>query len=252
MTSTDAPQGPAGGPEPERARERRAHGEPRTAHASGTAGMRKGERTRRRILAAARRQFAEVGFERATIRAIAAEADVDKASVIQYFGTKQGLFRESVDWEIPVAELTTDDPGESVENYLRTMLGAWSKDPDSPMTALLRTSMTSEDAAELLRRRVTEQAIDPVAAQLDDPDARLRAALVGAMMMGIATHRYLLRMPDLAAAGETDVLRLAVPVLRALIDPAAQSAGSQADTETGPGDDPGTSADAATSTGPMD
>ncbi|MEU5400689.1 TetR family transcriptional regulator [Streptomyces sp. NPDC005963] len=202
MTSTDAPQGATAGPV--------------------RAGERKGERTRRRILEAARRQFAEVGFDRATIRAIATEAKVDKSSVIQYFGSKQELFREAVDWEIPVAALTTDDPGESVENYLRTMLGAWSKDRDS-MTALLRNSLTSEDAAELLRQRVTEQAIDPVAARLDDPDARLRAALVGAMMMGIATHRHLLRMPDLAEADQDDVLRLAVPVLRAVIDPAEAS-----------------------------
>ncbi|MFI2210220.1 TetR family transcriptional regulator [Streptomyces sp. NPDC020141] len=194
-------------------------GAPDASVAESGVPERKGERTKRRILEAARRQFARAGFERATIRAIAADAGVDKASVIQYFGTKQELFREAVRWEIPVAELTTDDPGESVENYLRAMLGAWSKDPDSPMTALLRASMTSEEAAELLRRRVTEQAVDPVAAALDDPDARLRSALVGAMMMGIATHRHLLRMPDLAEAPEDDILRLAVPLLRSLITP---------------------------------
>ncbi|GGZ14884.1 putative transcriptional regulator, TetR family protein [Streptomyces inusitatus] len=180
----------------------------------------KGERTRRRILEAARRQFARVGFERATIRAIAAEAEVDKASVIQYFGTKQDLFREAVRWEIPIAELTTDDPGESVENYLRTMLSGWSRDPDSPMTALVRASMTGEEAAELLRRRITEQAVDPIAAAIDGPDARLRSALVGAMMMGIATQRHLLRMPDLAEADLEDILRLSVPLLRSLIAPA--------------------------------
>jgi AcrR family transcriptional regulator len=183
---------------------------------------RKGRRTRRRILEAARRQFARCGYERATIRAIAEEAGVDKASVIQYFGTKQELFREAVEWRIPVAELTTDDPGESAGNYLRQMLGAWSRDPETPMTALLRASMTSEEAAALLRGRITEQAVEPVAERLgDDPDARLRAALAGAMMMGIATHRHILRMPDLAEADLADVLRLAVPALSGLITPPA-------------------------------
>jgi AcrR family transcriptional regulator len=180
---------------------------------------RKGQRTRRRILEAARRQFAQSGYERTTIRAIAADAEVDKASVIQYFGTKLNLFREAVEWHIPVAELTTDDLGESVGNYLRIMLGAWSNAPETP-TALLRASMSSEETAELLRGRITEQAVDPLAERLgDDPDARLRAALVGAMMMGIATHRHVLRMPDLAEADLDDVLRLAVPVLRELIAP---------------------------------
>jgi AcrR family transcriptional regulator len=192
-------------------------------HAASEPPLRKGERTRRRILEAARRTFAAVGYERATIRMIAAAASVDKSSVIQYFGTKQHLFREAVHWRIPIEELTTDDPGRTVENYMRGMLGGWAADPDSPMAVLLRTSMTSEEAAELLRRHVTAEAVDRVAATLDDPDARLRAALGGAMMMGIAAQRYLLRMPDLADADLEDILRLAVPVLRDLIAPGRSS-----------------------------
>ncbi|MGW1786673.1 TetR/AcrR family transcriptional regulator [Streptomyces sp. NPDC002143] len=195
-------------------------GRPRK-HGTGTEAdcPRKGERTRQRILEAARRKFAEVGYERATIRAIAAEAEVDKSSVIQYFGSKDSLFREAVRWDIPVAELTTDDPAETVENLVRGMLGAWAADPDSPMAVLVRASMTSEEAAELLRGHITAQAVEPVAAMVDSPDARLRAALCGAMMMGVASQRYLLRMPDLATADTEDILRLLVPVLRGLIDP---------------------------------
>ncbi|MGW0710250.1 TetR/AcrR family transcriptional regulator [Streptomyces sp. NPDC002643] len=193
-------------------------GRPRK-HAAEADCPRKGERTRRRILEAARRKFAEVGYERATIRAIAAEAEVDKSSVIQYFGSKDELFREAVRWDIPVPEMTADDPAQTVENLVRGMLGAWAADPDSPMAVLLRTSMTSEDAAELLRSHITAQAVEPVAATVTADDARLRAALIGAMMMGIASQRYLLRMPDLAAADTEDILRLVVPLFRGLIAP---------------------------------
>ncbi|MFJ8924286.1 TetR family transcriptional regulator [Streptomyces sp. NPDC102415] len=177
----------------------------------------KGERTRLRILEAARRKFAEVGYERATVRAIAAEASVDKSSVIQYFGSKDGLFREAVHWHIPIAELTTDNPAQTVENYVRGILGAWAADPDSPMAVLLRASMTSEEAAELLRNHITTQGVDPIAATVSSPDARLRAALCSAMLMGIASQRYLLRMPDIAAAETEDILRIVVPVFRSLI-----------------------------------
>ncbi|MCA2225439.1 TetR/AcrR family transcriptional regulator [Nonomuraea aurantiaca] len=180
----------------------------------------KGQRTRRRILEAARRTFGEVGFERATIRAIAAEADVDKSSVIQYFGTKQQLFRESLDLCLDVDSLTTDDPGRSAENYLRAMLERWAAVPDSPMAVLLRTSMTSQEAAQLLREHVTAEAIDRIAAGVHGPDARLRAALAGAMMFGITVHRHLVRMPDLAEADLDDVLRLAVPLIRTLLEDA--------------------------------
>lgn len=180
---------------------------------------RKGARTRRRILEAARKDFGRLGFERATVRGIAQTAGVDKASIVQYFGTKQNLFREAVRWHIRVDELASADPMESAENYLRGLLGNWAADSDSPMSVLLRASMTSEEAAEMLRRRVTSEAVDPVAARLDDPDARLRAAVFAAVMMGLATHRYLLKMPDLAEAPLEDVLRIAVPVVRGLIAP---------------------------------
>ncbi|MEV6479360.1 TetR family transcriptional regulator [Streptomyces sp. NPDC051576] len=188
---------------------------------AGLAGPveRKGARTRRRILEAARKEFGRLGFERATVRGIAQAADVDKASVVQYFGTKQNLFHEAVSWHIRIDELAGADPAESAENYLRGLLTNWAANPDSPMSVLVRASMTSEEAAEMLRDRVTGEAVDRIAERLDDPDARLRAAVFAAVMMGLATHRYLLQMPDLAEAPLEDVLRIAVPVVRALIEP---------------------------------
>lgn len=180
---------------------------------------RKGQRTRRRILESARAVFAEAGYERATIRTIAVAADVDKSSVIKYFGTKQALFREAVHWDIPVDDLTADDTSETTDNYARAMLTAWAADTNSPMAVLLRTSMTSEDAADILREHITAQAVDTVAATIDAPDARLRAALAGAMLMGIASQRFILRMPDLVEADLDEILRLVAPLLETLIDP---------------------------------
>ena len=180
----------------------------------------KGERTRRRILQAARRTFAAVGYERATIRSIALAANADKSSVIKYFGSKQGLFQEAVHFDIPIDELTRSDSIASAESYLRSMLGSWAKDQDSPMSVLLRASMTSDDAAEMLREHMTNNSVNVIAKYMDHlPDARLRAGLFAAMMMGIASGRYLLRIPDLAEPDLEEVLRVAVPVVRALIDP---------------------------------
>jgi len=188
--------------------------------ATGEGGERKGQRTRRRILEAARSVFADLGYERATIRGIAAAAGVDKSSVIQYFGTKQNLFREAVHWTIPVADAIADTPEQTAENLARGMLAAWAADPNSPMAVLVRASMTSEDAADILRAHITASATPTLATAIDAPDARLRAALVGAMLMGIASQRYLLRMPDLAEVDIEELLRLITPALRALIDPA--------------------------------
>ena len=193
---------------------------PRPVHESAAAGVeRKGIRTRNRILHAARSVFAEVGYERATIRAIAAAADVDKSSVIQHFGTKQELFREAVHWDIPLAEIIADDPTTTTDNLVRGMLAAWAADPNSPMAVLLRTSMTSEDAAEILRTRITAQYLATMAATIEAPDARLRAALAGAMLMGLVSQRHILKMPDLEHADIEDILRLITPLVSTLLDP---------------------------------
>lgn len=144
---------------------------------------------------------------------------MDKSSVIQYFGTKQALFGEAVHWDIPIAELTSDDATETTENLTRGMLAAWAADPNSPMAVLVRTSMTSEDAAELLRTHITAHSVDAMAATIDAPDARLRAALAGAMLMGIVSQRYILRMPDLKDADVEDILRLITPLVRTLLNP---------------------------------
>jgi AcrR family transcriptional regulator len=180
---------------------------------------RKGERTRRRILQAARTEFGRHGYEKATIRGIALTASVDKASVIGYFGTKEALFREAVHWHARIDELADDDPGRTADNYLRALLGRWAADEDSPMSVLLRAGMTSAEAAELLRRHVTSEVVDRVADRIEGPDARLRAAIFAAVMMGIVSQRYLLRLPDLADAPLEDVLRIAVPLVRGVIAP---------------------------------
>ncbi|WP_308477428.1 TetR family transcriptional regulator [[Mycobacterium] kokjensenii] len=165
----------------------------------------------------ARAVFADVGYERATIRGIATAAGVDKSSIIKYFGTKQQLFTEAVTWKIPTAEVIERDPAHLAENLARGMFDAWAADPNGPMAVLLRTSMTSEDAAEILRTRVTTEATDALSSAVDGPDARLRAALFQAMLMGVASQRYLLKMPDLADVDTDDILRILTPALETLL-----------------------------------
>ena len=52
--------------------------------------------TRAAILAAARTHFARLGYDRAALRDIAAEAGADVALVGRYFGGKEGLFTEAL------------------------------------------------------------------------------------------------------------------------------------------------------------
>ena len=69
----------------------RRRGRPRRAESA--AG---GPGTRERILAAARAEFAERGYDAASIRGIARVAEVDQALVHHYFGTKEQVFGAAV------------------------------------------------------------------------------------------------------------------------------------------------------------
>jgi AcrR family transcriptional regulator len=173
--------------------------------------------------------FGDVGFERATIRGIAAAAGVDKSSIVQYFGTKQQLFREAVHWTVPVAQLVADTPAQTADNLMEGLLASWARDPDTPMAVLSRASMTSEDAAAILREHVSGHIITALADSLEGPDARLRAGLVSAVLFGTASLRYLVKIPELRDADVADIIRLVSPALESLIatpsSPAATASG---------------------------
>ena len=100
---------------------------PRTGRRPGAAGT----ETREAIRMAARRLFAERGFEGASMRAIAAEAGVDAALITHFFGSKANLLSAAIDWpfdldrELPrLLSAGSDQAGERlVALFVRTGTG---------------------------------------------------------------------------------------------------------------------------------
>ncbi|MFU8854565.1 TetR family transcriptional regulator [Micromonospora sp. SL1-18] len=162
--------------------------------------------TREAILAAAREAFAERGFDAASIRAIAAAAGVDPALVHHYFGTKEELFRATVAIPIDPAELLpavlAAGPAGAGERLVRTFLTVWDSPVGGAAVALLRSAMSSEWTARLLREFLVTQVLRRVLDQLDlDPAERqLRGALVASQIAGLAMMRYVIRLEPVASA----------------------------------------------------
>lgn len=86
------------------------------------------QRTRERVLAAAKSIFAERGFEAATIRDIASTAELSTGAVFASFSDKAELFDAvmAADYEAAVHRMTEARPGEetSVVETLTIMFGA--------------------------------------------------------------------------------------------------------------------------------
>jgi AcrR family transcriptional regulator len=176
-------------------------------------GRRAGESgTREAILHAAREQFAVRGYDGATIRAIATAAGVDPALVHHFYGTKERLFTAAMRLPVVPSEVITAalakesrPAGVSVgEHLVRSALAVWeSADVRAAFTGILRSALTSDQAAAMLREFVTQAILGPVASVAGggDPERTpFRAALVGSQVLGLALTRYVMQLGPVAAA----------------------------------------------------
>jgi AcrR family transcriptional regulator len=204
---------------------------PAAVRHSGRRSRRSGRRggdsgTREAILAAARTRFGDYGYDGATIRGIAADAGVDAALVHHFFGTKERLFVAAMRLpfdpsELVAAALDPDgrEPGQSLgEHLLLTALRAWDvPDVRATFLGLLRSAVTSEQAAGMLREFATEAILGRIAgAAAPGPsgtDQRFRAALVASQMLGLALTRYVLELDPLVQAGTGDLATAIGPTL---------------------------------------
>jgi len=183
--------------------------------------------TREAIIAAAREAFAEKGYDRASIRAIATGAGVDPALVHHYFGTKDQLFLATVNAHIDPAHIlprVLDGSTEELpERLVRTFLSVWDHPVSGPAAvALLRSGLQHDWSARMLREFLTTRVIRRVISQLqlDPAEAPLRGSLVATQMIGLGLIRYVLKVEPLAAAPPEVVVAAVAPAIhRYLLEP---------------------------------
>jgi AcrR family transcriptional regulator len=175
--------------------------------------------TREAILKAARSQFAELGYDRTTIRSVAAEAGVDAALVLHYFRTKQQLFLAVVELPFdPAAALPALLAGDrrKVGERLARMFMSVLDDVDARnrWTSMLRAAASEPAAAEMLRELLTKRVFVPLAETLGVEDARLRATLVGSQIVGVVMARHIVRVEPLASLPSEELARAIAPTLQ--------------------------------------
>ena len=175
--------------------------------------------TKAAILAAARARFADQGYERTTIRAVAADADIDASMVMRYFGSKERLFEAALAIDLRLPDLG-DAPAADVPALLvRHFLTLWEGEPtDDALLVLLRSAVTNEQAAARIRDIFGRQVAPALAGLLPPgPDAGPRVALISALLLGLALTRCLLRLPPAAELSPARVEELYAPALAAIL-----------------------------------
>ncbi|MGL4175907.1 MAG: TetR/AcrR family transcriptional regulator [Dermatophilaceae bacterium] len=195
----------------------------------GRRGRRAGQPdTRGDILDAARYEFAESGYDGATVRAIAGRAGVDPALVHHYYGTKEQLFAAATHLPLEPADVAAriiDGPtGEIGERAVRVVLAVWGHPASrAPFLLLLRGAMSSEAGSRLLREFVHRALLGRVAVGVTGPDAAVRVSAAASQLVGLAIVRYVLRMEPLASLTDDEVVELVAPTIQRYLGPAETS-----------------------------
>ncbi|MFD7033344.1 TetR family transcriptional regulator [Streptomyces sp. NPDC059917] len=197
----------------EKVRRRRGPGRPRQDEADDGPG------TQERIRLAARSEFADRGYDKTSVRGIAKAAGVDPALIHHYFGTKDDLFAAAIEMSMEpalvVPAIVGEGPDGIGERLARYFLGIW-ENPVSraPLLAVIRSALTHEAAAKVLRTLILRRVLERVAADLNVPDPTFRAELAASHMVGIALLRYVVQVEPLASADPEDIVALVAPTLQ--------------------------------------
>jgi AcrR family transcriptional regulator len=187
--------------------------------------------TRGEIVEAAKRVFAAKGYDGASLRAVAREAQVDPALVHHYFDGKASLFVAAMALPfdpriIPVHEHPDastngaggDGPAVSPGTMVITgFLTMWdhAEGTGSSYASCVAAMASSASVADSMREFVAERIWDqtPVNEGESDEVTRQRRALVSSQLMGLAFIRYILRVPPISTTTPEEIARWAGPTL---------------------------------------
>jgi AcrR family transcriptional regulator len=178
----------------------------------------KSQRTRAAILKAAQELFAGQGYERTTVRDVAAAASIDPAMVMRYFGSKEGLFARATAFDLQLPDLTRvarrDVGATLVAHFLEVWEGARS---NGSLISLLRAAASNDDAAATVRSIFGGQVVPMLARVVPPAELPVRAGLVATQIMGLAVNRYVLKVPPVVALERAQIVRLLGPTMQRFV-----------------------------------
>lgn len=188
--------------------------------ARGRGGRRPGNPgTRKQILDAARARFADVGFDRASVRSIAADAGVDPALVHHYFGTKQNLMVAAmelpVDPEVVLSQVRAAPDDGIAAALMQAVIGLWDSPDGAAVVATFRGVLAGSDPR-LIGSFLLGVAMREVRRRVDTPPGSgdTRATLAGSHLMGILVARRILEIEPLASMPLDELITRCAPQIQ--------------------------------------
>ncbi|MEO7005768.1 MAG: TetR family transcriptional regulator [Terrimesophilobacter sp.] len=188
----------------------RTRGRPRAA---------RGTQTKSDIVRAAAEEFAERGYDAASLRSIAHRAGVDPALVHYYFDDKADLFTAQLQAPFRPDKLVAEVLAGPREDYGRNVV--------SHVLAALATPAAQRRAAGILRSVVGNRLVGgivkeflvrevflKIAHELRTDDAELRATLAASQVLGLVITRYVLKVEPVASTPAAEIVARVGPVIQ--------------------------------------
>jgi AcrR family transcriptional regulator len=178
-----------------------------------------GQGTRDVVLAAARAEFAEVGYDAASLRGVARRAGVDPGTVRHWFTGKSELLAATIGLggiDPPaVVRAAANGPVESLgERLVGSVLQMWDADGGVTVRVAVPAIMADEALRHLFPQFLGAEVLGPLVRRLDVPDAALRAALAGSQISGLLMMRYIVGVEPLASMGADQLAALIGPTVQ--------------------------------------
>lgn len=178
---------------------------------------RSSEETKAVILAAARERFGASGFQAATIRAIAADAGVDPAMVMRYYGNKDKLFAAAAEFDLKFPDFAGTDRTQIGRSLVRHFLERW--EGDEALVILLRSSATNGEAAQRMQEIFGTQLQPLVGSLVPADEAGVRAGLIATQILGMALCRFVLRLSPVVEMTPDEVVGWLGPTIQRYLGP---------------------------------
>jgi AcrR family transcriptional regulator len=176
---------------------------------------RKGDLTKKVILDVARRQFHESGYDGATVRSIAAGANIDPAMIIRYFGSKPALFTAAVGVDLRLPDLSATPKSRRGHELAQHFLARWEDDDDyDGLVALLRSAVSNEEAQTQLQKVFSSQVKQMIKAVVPRDEVDPRSLLVTSQLLGLALARYVIAFPEARRMSASAIVHLVGPALQ--------------------------------------
>ncbi|HSP80675.1 MAG TPA: TetR family transcriptional regulator, partial [Myxococcaceae bacterium] len=181
--------------------------------------QRDAERTRTAILDAAQTLFSTRGFPNTGVREVADLAGVNSALVGRYFGSKEGLFRATLERVIDISPMLRE---ERRHRFGVDMVAVFfdTQDTSGPLAMMILSAADPAAHAasvEFLQTKV----IAPLARWLGPPDGEGRAARLNILWTGFLTSWKLLPIQPLDEARIASTRRWLEAATQAIVDEGA-------------------------------